>query len=50
LRVSGTSLVLESVQDPLQLALASKKFASVDPEEIEKTSLREQARTVKNAS
>ena len=50
LRVSGTSLVLESVQDPLQLALSSKKFASVDPEEIEKTSVREQARTVKNPS
>jgi len=50
LRVSGSSLVLESVQDPLQLALSSKKFASVDPEEIEKTSLREQGRTVKNAS
>jgi len=42
--------VLESVQDPLQLALSSKKFASVDPEEIEKTSLREQGRTVKNPS
>ena len=50
LRVSGTSLVLESVQDPLQLALSSKKFASVDPEEIEKTSLKEQVRTVKNPS
>jgi predicted nucleic acid-binding protein len=42
--------MLESVQDPLQLALSSKKFASVDPEEIEKTSIREQARTVKNPS
>jgi AbrB family looped-hinge helix DNA binding protein len=50
LRVSGTSLVLESVQDPLQLALSSKKYASVDPEEIEKTSIREQAKTVKNPS
>ena len=42
--------MLESVQDPLQLALSSKKFASVDPEEIEKTSLKEQVRTVKNPS
>jgi AbrB family looped-hinge helix DNA binding protein len=50
LRVSGTSLVLETVQDPLQLALSSNKFASVDPEEIEKTSLKEHVRTVKNPS
>ncbi|OLE67982.1 hypothetical protein AUF78_18210 [archaeon 13_1_20CM_2_51_12] len=50
LRVSGTSLVLESVHDPLHLALSSKKFASVDPEEIEKTSLRMQRKTVRNPS
>jgi hypothetical protein len=37
--------VQNNVQDPLQLAIFSKKFASLDPEEIEKTSLREQAGT-----
>lgn len=50
LRVSGTSLVLESVQDPLQLALSSKKFASISPEMIERLSVREQAKTIKNSS
>lgn len=50
LRVSGTSLVLESVQDPLQLALSSKKFASISPEMIERLSVREQAKTIKNSA
>jgi len=50
LRISGDALALESVQDPLQLELSSKKFASVDPEEIEKTSLQERIRKVNNHS
>ena len=48
LRVYGTSLLQESVQDPLQLALSSKKFASVEPEEIEKTSFRVQTRIARS--
>lgn len=36
--------------DPLELALSSKKFASINPEKVEKTSIREQAKTVKNRS
>ncbi len=50
LRVSGTSLVLESVQDPIHLAISGKKFASITPEEVERISLREQGKNVKSSS
>jgi antitoxin component of MazEF toxin-antitoxin module len=42
LRVARNSVVLESVQDPIQLALEGKKFASTTPEEIERISLDQQ--------
>jgi len=43
LRVAGNTLVLEAIQDPIQLALSGKKYASVRPEQVEMISLEEQA-------
>ena len=43
LRVIGNTVVLESLQDPIKLALSGKKFASIKPEEVEAISLEEQA-------
>ena len=42
LKVAGRSVVLESVQDPIQLALHGKKFASFTPNKVEAISLEEQ--------
>lgn len=49
LRVSGNTLVLETLQDPVELALSGKKFASITPEQVEAISLEEQARQVKGS-
>jgi len=49
LRVVGNTVVLESLSDPIQLALHGKKFASVTPEEIEAISLEEQGSHVKSS-
>ncbi len=43
LRVAGNTVVLESLQDPIELALSGKKFASIKPEQVEEISLGEQA-------
>lgn len=43
LRVAGTTVILESLQDPIKLALSGKKFASIKPEQAEAISLEEQA-------
>jgi len=43
LRVAGNTLVLETLQDPIQLALSGKKFASITPDKAEAISLEEQA-------
>ena len=50
LRLSETSVVLESLQDPLHLALSGKKFASVSPEQVEKISREEQAAHAETAA
>jgi len=42
LSVAGGTLILESLQDPIQLALSGKKFASVTAKQIEKISLEQQ--------
>jgi len=47
LRVAGKTLVLEILQDPIQLALSGKKFASVTPKQVETISLEKQADHVK---
>ena len=49
LRVSDNALILETVQDPIELALSSEKFASITPEQIEAISLEEQASRVKGS-
>ncbi len=48
LRVSGTTVVLESLQDPIHLALSGKKFATLTPEQIEAISQEEQATHLKS--
>ena len=50
LRVVGTTVVLESLQDPIQLALSGKKFASITPEQVEAVSLEEQSTKIKNSA
>jgi len=42
LKVAGNSVVLESLQDPIQLALQGKKYASITPNQVEAISLEEQ--------
>lgn len=48
LRVHGTTLILESLQDPLQLAISGRKFAHLTPKQVETISVDEQASSVKN--
>ena len=48
LRVSGHTLTIEKLQDPIQLALSGKKFAHITPEQVEAISLEEQEKHVKN--
>jgi antitoxin component of MazEF toxin-antitoxin module len=43
LRVAGNTVLLESIKDPVKLALTGKKFASISPEQVEAISLEEQA-------
>ena len=50
LRVSGTSLILENVHDPIQLALSGTKLASIKPEQVEEISLEEQRRGSKSST
>lgn len=44
LKVTGNTLTLESLKNPIQMALTGKKFASITPEEAEAISIEEQAR------
>ena len=48
LTVTGTSVVLESLQDPIQLALEGEKFASITPDDVEAISDEEQHRDIKS--
>ncbi|MGQ9513948.1 MAG: AbrB/MazE/SpoVT family DNA-binding domain-containing protein [Thermoproteota archaeon] len=50
LRVSGNTLILEALKDPVQLALSGKKFASITPGQVEAISLEEQASQAKGSS
>lgn len=50
LRVTGESIILEIIRDPIELALTGKKFAAVKPEEIEAISLEEQAKQAKDSA
>lgn len=48
LKVAGRSVILESLQDPIELALSEKKFASITPEHIETVSSDEQSKSVQS--
>ncbi len=48
LRVSGESIILEIIRDPIELATVGKKFVSIKPEEVEAISLEEQAKQTEN--
>jgi antitoxin component of MazEF toxin-antitoxin module len=50
LSVSGKTLVVQSVEDPIELALTGKKFASITPAEVERISVEQQRRAVKGTS
>jgi len=50
LRVAGSTVILESLQDPIQLALSGKKFASVTSEQVEAISIEEQARNTESST
>jgi len=50
LKVTGNTVVLESLQDPIELALSGKKFASIGPEQIEAISLEEQKSHAKGSA
>jgi len=50
LRVAGNTLIIEVLQDPIQLALSGKKFASITPEQVETISLEEQASHIEASS
>lgn len=49
LRVAGNTVVIESLQDPIELALSGKKFASIRPEQVEAISLEEQTSHAKGS-
>jgi hypothetical protein len=48
LRVAGTRVIVESLQDPIELALHGKKFASITPNQVEAISLEEQRSSTEN--
>lgn len=50
LRVSGNTLILETLPDPVQLALHGDKFASITPEQVERISLEEQKGITESSS
>lgn len=50
LKVMGNALILESLKDPIQLALSDKKFASITPEQAEAISVEEQTKHVEGSA
>lgn len=48
MKLAGTTVVLESVQDPIELALHGKKFASIPLDKVEAISLEEQRNATEN--
>jgi len=49
LRVAGNTVVIESLHDPIELAISGKKFASMKAEQIEMISVEEQATQTKSS-
>jgi AbrB family looped-hinge helix DNA binding protein len=50
LRISGNTIIMEPIYDPIKLALSEQKFASIKPEEVELISLEEQEKYIKGSS
>jgi len=50
LRASGESIILEIIRDPIELAIAGRKFVSLKPEEIEAISIEEQAKQAEDTA
>ena len=50
LRVSGGTLIMEVLHDPISLALSGRKFAHITPEEVEEVSLEEQAKRIESSA
>jgi len=50
LKVRGNALILESLKNPIQLALSSKKFAYITSEQAEAISVEEQAKQAKGSA
>ncbi|MEM2897632.1 MAG: AbrB/MazE/SpoVT family DNA-binding domain-containing protein [Candidatus Bathyarchaeia archaeon] len=50
LKVSGSTVLMEVLHDPIKLALSGKKFASIRPEQVEAISLEEQEGGIKSSS
>ncbi len=44
LTVDGDTIKMEIIRDPLKLALEGRKFAKINPDEVEAISLEEQTR------
>ncbi|RLF07988.1 MAG: AbrB/MazE/SpoVT family DNA-binding domain-containing protein [Thermoprotei archaeon] len=49
MRISGNTLIIEKLEDPIQLALTGKKFASLTPEQVKAISLEEQEKYIKDS-
>lgn len=49
LRTDGSTLTVEPLQDPIQLAISGKKFACVTPEQVEAISMEEQVGRIKKS-
>lgn len=49
LKVAGNTIILETLKDPIQLALSGEKFASITPKQVETISLEEQESYVKDS-
>jgi AbrB family looped-hinge helix DNA binding protein len=47
LSVSGKTVVVQSLEDPIKLALSGEKFSSITSQEAERISLEQQRRAVK---
>jgi len=50
LRVSGRSIIIEPLADPIELAISGSKFAEVKPEDVEAISVEEQRKYLKGTT
>lgn len=48
LSVAGNTVVLQSVEDPIKLALTGKKFTFITPERAERISVEQQASAIES--